>query len=147
MSSRKRVKMSRTRIAARFATLAFCSLSYFFFPTWASFLFSSFFLPSPSFSYWLPSLTLLSPLLSPLSSSSSSRCHWGPWLIKGGNCRKIKCKVYTVKSLFMSFHLPLELVRTNAFSVGFQSVQLESLPCWPCHLALKPDTGAKGRSQ
>lgn len=32
MSSRKRVKMSRTRIAARFATLAFCSLSYFFFP-------------------------------------------------------------------------------------------------------------------
>lgn len=62
MSSRKRVKMSRTRIAARFATLAFCSLSYFFFPTWASFLFSCFFLPSPSFSYWLPSLTLLSPL-------------------------------------------------------------------------------------
>lgn len=127
MSSRKRAKMPHTRIAARFVTLLCLSLSLS-----SSFLFSYFF--SLPFLYIFPSSLPLSISLHPplsLPGLERSLAH------KSGNCLKIKCKVYTVKSLFMSFHLPLELIGTNGFSMGFQRLQLEGPGILACYVALK----------
>lgn len=118
--------MSHTRIAARFVTLLSFSFSLFLIlillfllsslSLYLSILFTSLYLSPP-------------PSLPPCLERSLAH--------KSRNCLKIKCKVYTVKSLFMSFHLPLELIGANGFSMGFQRLQLEGPGILACYVALK----------
>lgn len=47
----------------------------------------------------------------------------------------------------MSFHLPLELIGMDGFSAGFQGGAVGKPGILACYLALKPNVGAKGKSQ